>query len=72
MAPLSKMMSGLILPHDHYGTHLDTQRRTTDSELDLKICEYADEALASIWSSLVIDGESVRAEYIRPSETPKN
>ena len=72
MAPLGKMMSGLILPHDHYGSHLDSQRRTIDSELELKNFEYAGEALASVWSSLVIDGESVTAEYIHPSETPKN
>lgn len=25
MAPLSRELSGLILPHDHYGTHLDAQ-----------------------------------------------
>jgi hypothetical protein len=34
MAPLSRELSSLILPHDHFGTHLDNQRRTID--LDLK------------------------------------
>lgn len=25
MAPLSRELAGLILPHDRYGTHLDSQ-----------------------------------------------
>ncbi|KAL5502403.1 hypothetical protein EMCRGX_G009173 [Ephydatia muelleri] len=33
MAPLSRELAGLILPHDHYGTHLDEQGRTIDAEL---------------------------------------
>jgi hypothetical protein len=34
MAPLSRELSGLILPYDHYGTHLDNQRRTMDLDLE--------------------------------------
>ena len=34
MAPLSRQMTGLVLPHDTCGTHLDSQRRTIDSELE--------------------------------------
>lgn len=30
IAPLSRLLSGLILPHDHYGSHLDSQCRTID------------------------------------------
>ena len=36
MAPLSKTLVGVLLPHDTFGTHLDLQRRTTDGELDRK------------------------------------
>ncbi|KZR95977.1 Uncharacterized protein APZ42_009943, partial [Daphnia magna] len=37
MAPLSKELSGLILPHDHFGTHLVNSGRTIDDELEEKI-----------------------------------
>ncbi|GBP13462.1 hypothetical protein EVAR_4216_1 [Eumeta japonica] len=33
MAPLSRDLSGLILPHDSYGTHMDEQGKTTDLDL---------------------------------------
>ena len=36
MAPFSKELSGLILPHDHFGTHLDNSGRTIDDELEEK------------------------------------
>ena len=32
MAPLSKEMSGVILPHDIYGTHLGSNGITVDPE----------------------------------------
>lgn len=36
MAPLSKELSGLILPHEYYGTHLDANGKTIDPELEKK------------------------------------
>lgn len=33
MASLSKELAGLILPHDHFGRHLDGQGNTIDTEL---------------------------------------
>lgn len=30
MAPLSKELAGVILPHDHFGSHFDSQNRTID------------------------------------------
>lgn len=36
MAPLSHQLSGLVLPYDYFGNHLDDQRRTVDDELELK------------------------------------
>ena len=41
MAPLSKELCGLIIPHDKFGSHLDDQRRTIDIELERKTFEYA-------------------------------
>ena len=36
MAPLSKKMCGLILPHDSFGSHLNSMGETVDDELELQ------------------------------------
>lgn len=70
MAPLSRDLSGLILPHDAYGTHLDNQCRTFDKTLELKNFQKAGETLAAVWSENNIDGHEVFAEYILPNVEP--
>lgn len=62
MAPLSRSLTGLILPHDRYGTHLDSQGKTVDIELEKQNFQFAGEALAEIWSDTVIDGHLTVAE----------
>ena len=37
MAPLSRELSGLILPHDHYGSRLDKKGNIVDPQLEKKI-----------------------------------
>lgn len=64
MAPLSKQLTGVVLPHDTYGTHLDSRGKTTDPELELKNFQAAGEALANLWSELIIDSFPVTAHYI--------
>ncbi|KAE8742067.1 hypothetical protein FOCC_FOCC012394 [Frankliniella occidentalis] len=66
MAPLSKVLSGVILPHDRFGTHLDASSRTVDKDLERQNFKHAGEVLAEIWSSLVIDKHPVKAEYVEP------
>ena len=61
MSNLSKQSSGVILPHDHFGTHLDHNNKTIDEELELQNFEYADEILAELWPKLVIDDHPVIA-----------
>lgn len=68
MAPLSRQLSGIILPHEHYGTHLDGSGKTIDVELEKQNFEYAGEALAKIFSDTIIDNHPVVAEYIKPEE----
>ncbi|KAJ8940658.1 hypothetical protein NQ314_010633 [Rhamnusium bicolor] len=34
MAPLSHELAGLILPHEHYGSHLDSYGKTVDKDLE--------------------------------------
>ncbi|KAF2881501.1 hypothetical protein ILUMI_24679 [Ignelater luminosus] len=64
MAPLSRELSGLILPHDSYGTHPDKQGRTTNFDLEKKNFQKAGEVLVEVWNSIVIDHHEVVAEYV--------
>jgi hypothetical protein len=66
MAPLSRDLTGLILPHKHYGSHLDSNGTTINSKLELLNFEKAGEILAEIWSETVIDNHPVFAKYIEP------
>ena len=61
---LSKELSGVILEHNKFSSHLDAKGVTVDKDLELKIFEYAGRTLAEIWSGLVIDGKPIVAEFI--------
>ena len=65
MSNLSKELGGVILPHDHFGSHLDHNKTTIDEELKLQNFEYAGEILAELWSKLVVDDHPVIAEFVR-------
>jgi hypothetical protein len=65
MAPLSKELAGVILPHDAYGSHLNASGRTIDAELKQKNFQKAGEVLGEIWSNLTLDGYPVTAEYVQ-------
>jgi len=62
MALLSRELSGLILPHDHYGSHLDKKGNTVDPQLEKKNFTFAGKALADVWSRLLLDGHPTVAE----------
>lgn len=68
MAPLSRALSGIILPHNFHGDHLNSQKDTIDAELELKNFATAGETLAEIWDSMTIDEYPVTAKYIPPGE----
>lgn len=68
MAPLSKELAGVVLPHDTFGTHLDKSGNTVDSELEKKNFASAGEILAEIWSGITLDSKPVVAEYIEPGK----
>ncbi|KAE8739223.1 hypothetical protein FOCC_FOCC015275, partial [Frankliniella occidentalis] len=69
MSQLSKLLSGLVLPHDFFGSHLDASERTTDHSLEQANFGAAAMILAGVWSELVIDSHPVVAEYV-PEPTP--
>ena len=64
MAPLSKELAGLILPHDNFSSHLDSQVRTVDADLERQNFGHAGEVLAEVWSDTIIDGYPVVARYV--------
>lgn len=66
MAPLSRELAGLIIPHDHFGSHLNNSAQTVNKTLELKNFQFAGETLAEVWRNLVIDGCPVDAEYAGP------
>jgi hypothetical protein len=63
MAPLSRDLCGVIIPHDVCGTHLDENGKTIDFELEEQNFQKAGEILASIWNETKIDNFEVIAEY---------
>ena len=66
MAPLSKMLSGIILPLDVYGSHLDSSNKTVDEDLERKNFKAAGEVLAEVWSETTIDEFPVVARFQEP------
>lgn len=64
MAPLSRALSWIVIPHDHYGNHLYNNGNTLDTDLEMKNFQYAGETFAEIWSDMKIVDFKVIAEYI--------
>lgn len=64
MYHLSKELTGVVLPHDTYGSHLDSGGKTIDEELEVKNFKAAGKTLCSIWSNLEVDGFPTVAEYV--------
>lgn len=69
MAPLSRELAGLILPHEHYGSHLDADGRTVDEELEKANFAFAGRTLSEVWSGMIIDSHPVVSEYIEPDKS---
>jgi len=68
MSRLSKEMSTLLIPHNKFGNHLDSDGNTIDVELEKENFKHAGECLADVWSGMVVDKFNVVAEYIQPDE----
>jgi len=68
MSPLSKDLSGIILPHDSYGSHLGANGSTIDKGLEIRKFEKAENCLAEVWNESVLDGYPVHATYVTPGQ----
>jgi hypothetical protein len=66
LSPLSQDLAGLILPHDHFGTHLNANGVTEHAELEKENFKLTGDALGEVWSMNVLDEHPVIAEYIKP------
>lgn len=67
LSPMSHDLAGLILPHDHFGSHLNEAGVTEHAELEKNNFKMSGEVLAEVWSMNVLDEHPVVAEYINPS-----
>ena len=54
MAPLSKDTSGIILPFDTFGSHLNSSNKTIDPILEEKNFKAAGKNLAEVWSEQLL------------------
>ncbi|KAJ8877456.1 hypothetical protein PR048_021911 [Dryococelus australis] len=72
MAPLSRELTGVVLPQDSFGAHLDSKGRTVDVSLEKDNFKKAGEILAEIWSAVCTDGHEVVAKYIDPNNDTSN
>jgi hypothetical protein len=66
LAPMSHDLAGLILPHDHFGTHLNDAGITEHAELEKENFKHTGDVLAEVWSMNVLDEYPIVAEYISP------
>ena len=69
LALLSHDLSGLVLPHNYFGTHLNISGLTIDAESEKANLKRAGDILAEVWSMNMIDRHQVVAEYIDPPAT---
>ena len=68
MAPLSAAMTGVILPHDNFGSPLDASGNTADAELEMKNFQKAGELLCELWNDGQIDNHIVKCTYHSPTD----
>ncbi|KAG7170138.1 hypothetical protein Hamer_G012382 [Homarus americanus] len=68
MAPRCHDLAGVILPQDHFGSHLNFNGENVDEELDEQNFAHAGKIPADILSATVTGGYRTAAEYVDPQE----
>ena len=64
MVPLSKALFGILLPHETSWTHLDSSRKTIDTNLEKRNFKAAGKILAKVWEEIVLGNFPVVADYV--------
>jgi len=62
MAQLSRDLSGIVLSHDYFGSHLNESGKAINPTLELDNFQKTGETLAEVWNNNMIDGHPVVAE----------
>lgn len=65
-AVLAQDLTGLVLPYDYFGTHLNLGGYTIDAELEKTNLKKTGEVLAEIWNLDKIDGQPIVVQFIDP------
>lgn len=68
MAPLSRALVGLILDYAHFGSHLNSSKKTIDENLERRNFDWAQKKLAEVFSQVTVDGIKVVSEAIAPEK----
>ena len=68
MAPLSFSLVDTIIDHKHFGSHLNSSKKTTNVNLEKKNFFHAQKALASIFNNVVVDEIEVVSEALYPPQ----
>ena len=71
MAPLRHDLTVIVLPHNHFGSHLISAAVTVEEDMEARNFAKAGQVLSEIWSEMVLDGHLTVAEYISTSEDEK-
>ncbi|GFO38799.1 hypothetical protein PoB_006530400 [Plakobranchus ocellatus] len=51
VAPLSRDLAGVVLSHEHFGSHLDSSGKTVDEQMERQNFQHAGETLTEVLSS---------------------
>ena len=55
MAPLSHDLAGIVLTHDHFGSHLNSAGLRVDEDMEARNFAKTGQVLSEIWAETVID-----------------
>ena len=72
MKYLSSEMTGVILDHVHFGSHLDSSNNTIDESLEMKNFKHCGVQLSDLFEKMVYDGFPTQARYVDPNEMPED
>ena len=61
---MSKARPRIWLPHERFGTHLDSSKKSTHTNLEKRNFKAAGELLAKAWEEVVLDNFPVEDDYV--------
>ena len=66
MAPFSKVLTGFLLDHKHYRSHLNSQKQTINEQLEIKNFKHAGKRFAKLFDHMVYDKHRTFVRYVDP------